>query len=152
MTVPGRIMALDVGEVRTGVAVTDPMQIIASPHSVVQEKSLDATLQKVVQLITDLEPVLLVVGIPLDRTGKPGTQADKVFRFIELLGQRISIPVVHQDERFSTAGAERMLINANMRRNKRKGVIDKIAATHILEDYLQRQKHLHNKADTDISG
>ncbi len=140
MTMPGRIMALDVGEVRTGVAVTDPMQIIASPHCVVKEKSLEAALDRVAALTRELEPVLLVVGIPLDREGKPGPQAEKIERFIEALEPRISVPVYRQDERYSTAGAERMLIDANMRRNKRKNVVDKIAATHILEAYLQGQK------------
>ena len=136
---PGRIMALDVGDVRTGVAVTDPMQLIASPHSVVQEKSLGATLEVIAKLVRELEPIRVVVGIPLNQQGEPGPQAEKVLRFAEQLRQRVPVEVVTQDERFSTAEAQRSLLAANLRRDKRKQVVDKVAATHILQVYLERQ-------------
>lgn len=132
-------MALDVGDVRTGVAVTDPLQMIASPHAVIQEKSLAATLDKLEALVTELEPIVVVAGVPLNQHGERGPQAEKVLRFLEQLRKRVQVEIVTQDERFSTAEANRTLLAANMRRDKRKQVVDKVAATHILQSYLQRR-------------
>lgn len=139
MADPGRIMALDVGDVRTGVALTDPLQLIASPHCVVQEKSLAATLETLARIIQDYEPVMIVAGIPLNQHGERGPQAEKVLRFLEQLRQRVTVEIVTLDERFSTAEAQRSLLAADMRRDKRKQVIDKVAAAHILQVYLERQ-------------
>jgi len=135
----GRVMALDIGDVRTGVAISDPLRIIASPHSVVQESSLDATIDAIRSLVEELAPVVVVAGLPLDREGRPGPQAEKTMAVVERLRAVLTVKVVTQDERFTTASAQRTLISANMRRKKRKTVVDKIAATHILESYLQRQ-------------
>lgn len=134
----GRIMALDIGEVRIGVAVSDPMQIIASPHSVVKEPSRAAAIAALKRLVGQLEPVLIVAGIPLDAHGGEGPQARKTRTFIELLRAELSVEIVTQDERFSTVEATRNLIAADMRREKRRGVVDKVAATHILQGYLDR--------------
>ncbi|MBI2434381.1 MAG: Holliday junction resolvase RuvX [Candidatus Hydrogenedentes bacterium] len=148
MNSSGRIMALDVGDVRTGVAVTDPLQMIASPHSVVREKSLAAAVDAVARLTAELEVVLIVAGIPLNREGQRGPQAEKVLRFLELLRAKVEVEIVTQDERFSTAEAERMLIGADVRRGKRKQVVDKIAATHILQTFLERrQRENRDKKD-----
>lgn len=135
----GRIMALDVGDVRTGVAMSDPLQTIASPHGVLQDDASGTVLAKVVQLVRDYEPICIVAGLPLTKQGETGPQAQKVQAFVETLRQQVAVPVVFEDERFSTAAAERMLISADMRRKKRKQVVDKIAATHILQLHLDRR-------------
>ena len=134
----GRIMALDIGDVRTGVALSDPMRIIASPHAVVPMASTDQAIENLCAMIRETEAVLVVAGLPLNQNGAPGPQAEKVLAFLEQLRQRVDIDIVTQDERFSTAAAERSLIAADMRREKRKKVIDKVAATHILQAYLDR--------------
>lgn len=134
----GRIMALDVGEVRTGVALSDPMRIIASPYAVVPMTSPAKALDDLCVMIKETETVGVVVGLPLDQRGQPGPQAKKVLAFVEQLRNRVDIEIVTQDERFSTAAAERALIAADVRRGKRKKVVDKIAATHILQGYLDR--------------
>jgi putative holliday junction resolvase len=134
----GRIMALDIGDVRTGVALSDPMRIIASPHAVVPMASTDQAIENLCAMIRETEAVLVVAGLPLNQNGEPGPQAEKVLAFVEQLRQRVDIDIVTQDERFSTAAAERSLIAADMRRAKRKKVIDKVAATHILQAYLDR--------------
>jgi putative holliday junction resolvase len=139
MNNPGRIMALDVGDVRTGVAMTDPLQMIASPHSVVQQPSLEGALRELKRIIQESEPVLIVVGIPLDQEGKQGRQANKVMAFVEKLRAETSVEIVTQDERFTTTAAERMLISADVSRKKRKQVVDKIAATNILRSYMDRR-------------
>jgi putative holliday junction resolvase len=136
---PGRILALDVGDVRTGVAVSDPMRIIASPHVVLQEKPNETVVVQVQALVVELEPVCIVVGVPLDAHGGHGPQAEKTLAFVEALKAVVDVEIVLQDERYSTASAKRVLLSANMRRKKRKQVIDKIAATHILEAYMQGQ-------------
>ena len=138
MSAPGRIIALDVGDVRTGVASTDPLQIIASPHSVVEEPSRAKAVAAIARIIEDLEPVRIVVGIPLDAQGAHGRQAKKVLEFVEVLRASVDVEIVFQDERYTTVAAEEVLVAADVSRKKRKKVIDKIAATHILQSYLDR--------------
>ena len=140
MTITGRIVGLDVGDVRIGVAVSDPLGIIAQPHSVIRCASPDKDVEAVRQVVADSEAVRLVVGVPLNREGKPGPQAEKVLAFIERLRGVVNVPIVTQDERYSTAAAQRTLIAANVRRAKRKQVVDKIAAHHILQTHLDRQR------------
>ncbi len=135
----GRIMALDVGEVRTGVAVSDPMRIIASPHTVVPMQPAEKAWAQFEALLEELEPVSIVVGIPLDQRGEQGPQARKVLDFVEQLRARTDIDIVLQDERFSTVAAERTLRQAGARGKKRKQVVDKVAATHILRTYMDRK-------------
>jgi len=135
---PGRVMGLDVGSVRTGVAISDALQMMALPHTVVQEPSLDKTIQALRKLVEELQPVRIVAGLPLDQAGQHGPQAEKVLRFLDRLRAVVEVEIVTEDERFSTAEAERMLIGAQMRRNKRKQVVDKVAATHILQTHLDR--------------
>jgi putative holliday junction resolvase len=139
MQATGRIMALDFGNVRTGVAVSDPLQMIASPHSVIEARSTEELLDALHPLFTELEPVTLVIGMPLDQHGGKGPRAEKTLAFVEVLRERLDIPVAVQDERFTTVEAERMLTEARVRRKKRKQVVDKIAAAHILQSWLDRQ-------------
>jgi putative Holliday junction resolvase len=136
-------MALDVGDVRIGVALSDPLGIIAQPHSVIAVKSPRADVDAIQNLIRDTETKCLVVGIPLNQEGKPGPQAEKVLAFVELLKKALSVEIVLQDERFSTAAAQRELIAAGVRRKARKGIIDKAAAQRILETFLDRRAREH---------
>lgn len=135
----GRCMALDVGDVRIGVALSDPLGIIAQPHSVIMAKSPQADADTITKLIADTETKILVVGIPLNQEGKPGPQAQKVLGFVELLKQSLTIEIVLQDERFSTVAAQRELIEAGVRRQARKGIVDKIAAQRILQTFMDRR-------------
>lgn len=135
----GRIVGLDIGEVRTGVAISDPFQMIASPHEVIQVPSRDALLARIVEVVKASEAIEVVVGIPLDQQGERGPQARKIMAVVERLKVLLDIPVITQDERFSTAEAQRMLISQDVRRAKRKQVIDKVAAAHILQGYLDRR-------------
>jgi putative holliday junction resolvase len=138
MSEMGRLMGLDVGDVRIGVALSDPLQMISSPHSVVQEKSREAAVNAIKKIVEEQEVIRIVAGVPLNEAGGHGIQADKTLAFIEILRAAVNVEVVVQDERFTTAAAERMLIGANMRRDKRKQNVDKIAAAHILQAYLEK--------------
>ena len=137
-----RVMGLDVGDVRIGVAVSDPLGIIVQPLTVVKCGGEEQDLAAIAALVSEQDVNRIVVGLPLNREGKPGPQAEKVLAFIEALKGKVSVEVVTQDERFSTAAAQRMLIDANVSRKGRKQVVDKVAAQHILRTYLDRQKNL----------
>ncbi|MBI2425739.1 MAG: Holliday junction resolvase RuvX [Candidatus Hydrogenedentes bacterium] len=133
-------MALDVGNRRTGIAVTDPTQTIVSPHLVVEEPSRAKAIAVIVREIEALRPVLIVAGVPLDAKGQDTEQAARVRTFIALLQEQITVPVVFQDESFTTVSAEELLIQFGYSREKRKGVIDKVAAAAILQSWLERQQ------------
>lgn len=119
--------------------MSDPLGIVATPHSVIQVESIEADCAAIAKLASENEIVEIVVGLPLDRNGEIGHQAEKVQAFIERLKAIVEIPVVPQDERYSSASAERALIEADVSRKGRKKVIDKIAAQQILQLYLDRR-------------
>ena len=144
MNEPGRTIGLDVGDARIGVAVGDPLGILAQPHAVIQRSSPDQDIGAVIRLVDEFEPVAIVVGIPLDLEGKEGPQARKVLDFVESLRDAVDVEVVTQDERYSTAAAERSLTQSRVRGKKRKQLIDQVAAQHILQTYLDRRAHQRN--------
>ncbi|MBN2310044.1 MAG: Holliday junction resolvase RuvX [Candidatus Hydrogenedentes bacterium] len=135
----GRIVGLDVGDVRIGVAVSDPLGIVAQAREVVERRSPEEDVDAIRRIVGEYEAVCVVAGLPLNQEGRPGPQAEKVLAFIEMLEAVVGVPVETQDERFSTAAAERALIAANVRRKGRKKVIDKVAAQYILQTYLDRR-------------
>lgn len=136
-----RVLALDVGTVRIGVAQSDPMQILASSTEVIVRKSPTADAQRVAYLAKTLQAGKIVVGLPLKMNGEEGQSVQMVRDFVEVLRPLVpDVEIVFQDERLSTVSAQRMLIEADMRREKRKGVVDKVAATIILQNYLDKQK------------
>ncbi len=138
----GRIIGLDVGDVRIGVAISDPLGITAQAREVIAARSPQEDAEAIRELVKEIGAVQVVVGLPLDQNGEVGPQAAKVLAFVETLRSVLEINIHTQDERFSTAAAQRALIGANMRRDKRKRVIDMVAAQHILQTYLDRQRSL----------
>ncbi|MDE7454346.1 MAG: Holliday junction resolvase RuvX [Clostridia bacterium] len=137
----GRIMALDVGDVRIGVAVSDPMGIIANPLETYTRKGdVVRDAQYIVDLATKHEVVLFVSGLPLGLNGQENEQTRKTREYIDVLTTLTDIPVKYLDERFTTLSAERTLIQGNVRREDRKKVIDKVAATIILQNYLDSKR------------
>ena len=140
-TVMGRIMALDVGDVRIGIAVSDLMGIIANPLETYTRKGgMDADAQYIVKLAKEKEVSLIISGFPLGLNGQENEQTAKTREFIDKLREICDIPIEYLDERFTTLSAERVLIEGNVRRENRKKVIDKVAATIILQNYLDRKR------------
>lgn len=139
MSESDRSIGLDVGDVRIGVALSDPLGIIAQPYSVVRTQSPQQDAAVIARIAAETGARRIVVGVPFNREGKPGPQAEKVLAFVEVLRQTVDVEIILQDERFSTASAERTLIDAGVRREKRKRVIDKVAAQRILQTYLDRR-------------
>ncbi len=131
-----RILGLDVGDVRIGVAVSDPMRIIAQGLDSIKRAGLKEDVETIKRLANEYEVVKIVVGLPKMMDGKVAIQAQKVLSFVESLKAEIDVPIVSWDERLTTVAANRTLIEANMSRKKRKKVVDKVAAMYILQGYL----------------
>jgi putative Holliday junction resolvase len=136
-----RVLALDAGEKRIGVAVSDPLGIIALGVTVITRKDPETDLKEIEKIVGEYKAESVVVGMPINMDGTKGKSAEKVNEFVETLKGRLSIPVYTYDERLSTKESEKFLISADVSRKKRKSVIDKMAAQLILESYLERLKH-----------
>ena len=135
----GRIIALDVGDKRIGIAISDEMQWIASPHSVYTRVGWGPDVKHIQALYNAQNTVLVVCGLPKNMDGSTGFQAEKVIGFAEKL-KEAGLPVAFQDERLSTVSAHQALIEGGMRREQRKDVVDKVAAAVILQSYLDGQR------------
>lgn len=134
-------MALDVGDVRIGIAVSDLMGIIANPlETYTRRGDAERDAKYIADLAKAYEVELFVSGLPLGLNGLENEQTAKTRAFIEQLQKQTDVPVKFMDERFTTLSAERVLIEGNVRRENRKKVIDKVAATIILQNYLD-SKH-----------
>ena len=131
----GRILGLDVGDKRIGVALSDEMQWIASPHSVYNRVGYGPDVKHFQKLYAENGAVLVVCGLPKNMDGSVGFQAEKVMAFADKL-REAGLPVDFQDERLSTVSAHQALIEGGMRREDRKGTVDKVAAAVILQAYL----------------
>jgi putative Holliday junction resolvase len=131
-----RIGGLDVGERRIGVAISDEMGWTAQGLAVVTRTDLAADLEALRASFAPYEPSSIVVGFPRNMNGTVGPQAERVRAFAGALESALGIPTVLWDERLSTVGAERALLEADLSRAKRRRVIDKVAAVLILQGYL----------------
>ncbi len=138
-----RILGLDVGDVRIGVAVSDPLGVIAQPLASVKRTRVREDVESIKHLAEEHEAGKIVVGVPKTLDDEVGIQAQKVLDFVESLGKALEIPIILWDERLTTVEAERALIEADMSRRKRKKVIDKVAAVLILQGYLDSQTVAH---------
>ena len=135
------ILCMDIGDKTIGIAISDSLQIIASGIGQFRRDKAEKNkeLQRIKSLILQHEVDKLVVGLPLNMNGEEGEQAKKVRNFVDELSSGIEIPVVLFDERLSTVEAERVLREAKVSLLKRRKVRDKIAATVILQNYLDSQ-------------
>ncbi len=140
-----RILGLDIGRKRIGVAVSDEMGWSAHGLRVIEMKDVDSLLNEIVDIIKDQGCNRIVVGLPRRTDGSIGPEGDEVIRFVDTLKERISLPVVLWDERFTTVIAEKTLIEADIRRKRRRKVIDKLAAVLILQNYLDAESHKKEK-------
>lgn len=131
-----RILSLDFGEKRIGVAVSDPLNIIAQSVGTIERKGTKNDLQKVGELVREYEAGKLIVGLPLNMDGTEGKSANRAMDFVKELKKAIKVEVEMLDERLTTAQGERIFLEADMSRKKRKENLDKIAAQLILQNYL----------------
>lgn len=138
-----RILGLDIGERRIGVALGDPGGTIASPLTIITRSESD--LHEILRLAAEHSVERIVVGMPRSLDGSLGRQAELVQAFVDRISRATAIPVETWDERFSTVAAEKALIETGMKREKRKQHRDALAAAFILQGYLDRLRLLSNR-------
>jgi len=135
-----RTMGLDLGTHTIGVAISDELGITAQGLKTLKRKSMEDDLKEIVKIMGQFEIEKIVVGLPKNMDGTLGKQAEIVLKWIKILTDKISVPVETWDERLSTVGATKVLLEADLSRRKRKKVIDKLAAVLILQGYLDQSR------------
>ena len=135
-----RLLGLDVGERRIGVAVCDPTGTVVTPLAAIVRADLEEDLTAVTRLATEQGAEAIVVGLPISLDGRIGPQAKRTQGFIRALSERSSVPVHTQDERFSTVEAERLLREGGRSPSRDKGLLDSAAACVILQAYLDARR------------
>ncbi|KJS20307.1 MAG: Holliday junction resolvase [Clostridiaceae bacterium BRH_c20a] len=135
-----RVMGLDIGDRRIGIAVSDPLMITAQSLETLNRTKLEKDISYLCELLEKFEIEELVVGLPKNMNGTLGPQVEKVKEFVEDLLKAKEVKIIYIDERLSTVTVERALISGDVSRKKRKTVVDKLAAAVILQNYLDRLK------------
>lgn len=138
----GRLLGVDFGDTRTGVAVSDVSRFLASGIGYVSPGGIEKTADKIAELAREQRAVGIIVGLPRNMDGSEGFRAERCREFGEMLRERTGLPVVMMDERMTTMSASRYLNETNTRGAKRKGVIDTLSAQIILQNALDRLKNL----------
>ena len=138
MAEPGRVLGLDLGDARIGVAISDPQRRLALPLGTIRTGAPD-DVRAIAELVREHEATLVVVGHPLQLSGQAGERAHLAERFAEVLGATLGTAVVLQDERLSTAEADRALRRAGASGRERRRSVDRSAATVILQAWLDAQ-------------
>ena len=131
-----RLLGLDIGERRIGVALSDPLGITAQRLTIIERQGVAQDLSAIAELVTTHQVEAVIVGLPLTMRGETGEQAKLVQALAEQLAARISCPIRFIDERLTTAQSERALLETDTSRKRRKGLIDQLAAQLILQSYL----------------
>jgi putative Holliday junction resolvase len=140
VSVVARILAVDYGEKRIGLAISDELCITASPLMTLTRRNDDETVRQIAQLASKLRVAQIVIGLPRRTDAQEGEVERRVKAFAEKLRQRVSVPVVLFDERFTTRVAEQVLLEADLSRRKRKQVRDRLAAVILLQSFLEAQR------------
>lgn len=137
-----RILAIDYGDARIGLALSDESETLASPLKTYNSQSMRKDIDYISSLAKEKNAELIVLGLPVNMDGSMGERANKTQSFGSVLERVSGIKVVYKDERLTTVSAEKTLIECNMRREKRKQVIDTLSAQIILQSYLDAQKRI----------
>lgn len=131
-------MGLDVGDKTIGVAISDPLLLTAQGYKTIFRESNKKDIKEIEDIIEECNITKIIVGLPKNMNNTIGIQGQKVLDFVEKLKRRIKIEIVLEDERLTTVSAERILLEGDVSRKNRKKIIDKVAATYILQNYLDR--------------
>lgn len=136
-----RSLGLDIGGRRTGVAISDPRGIVAVPLTVIDNNDENATIGDILDFVQQYEVERIVVGLPYSLNGNLGPQAKMVQAFADKLSQRAGVEIQMWDERLSTASAEKLMMQAGTKENKRRQYRDAVAAGLILQGFLDSLGH-----------
>ena len=134
----GKLLGLDLGTKTIGVAVSDGMRYSATPLETIRRTKFTADAARLLELIVENQAVAIVLGLPLNMDGSEGPRVQSTRAFARSLAQKTALPIIFWDERLSTSAVTRMLIEADTRRDKRAEVVDKLAASYILQGFLDR--------------
>lgn len=134
-----RILAIDYGSKRMGVALSDELGWTAQPLETFERRTLDRDIAHIQALVQSHEVGQVLIGLPLRLNGEEGPAVQAVHQFIDRLGPALSVPIITWDERMTTCAAEDLLIAADVSRKKRKGIVDRVAAAILLQGYLEAQ-------------
>jgi putative Holliday junction resolvase len=134
----GKLLGLDLGTKTIGVAISDGMRYSATPLETIQRSKFTADAIRLLALIAENAAVGIVLGLPLNMDGSEGPRVQSTRAFARSLGQKTDLPIVFWDERLSTSAVTRVLIEADTRRDRRAEVVDKLAASYILQGFLDR--------------
>ena len=135
-----RTLALDVGTKTIGIAVSDELGITANGVTTVLRKGIVHDLEEVGKIVEQYLPAEILIGVPYNMEGEVAARGKEILKFAAKLSEALALPIKYWDESFSTVNAEKMLIDANVSRKRRKKVIDKMAAVFILEEYLESRR------------
>lgn len=135
-----KIMSVDYGDVRTGIAFCDKFEMLASSYCVIEESYAPKLVTKILDIVSREKPEMIVIGLPRNMDGSYGFRADKCRELGNLISQQSDIPVDFEDERLTTVIAHDILSSNNVRGKKRKNVVDAVSAVVILQDYIDKRK------------
>lgn len=133
------IISVDYGDVRTGVAACDKLQLLASPVTVIKQKDPELLSEEIKKICLEKKAEKIVLGLPKNMDGSEGFRAEACKEFAKLLSEKTGLSVDFQDERLTTVSAHNILNATDTRGKKRKAVVDSVSAVLILEDYLRKQ-------------
>lgn len=135
------ILSIDYGDARTGVAVCDKLEMLASPVTVIHEKNAENLADRIAEIAREKHAELLVLGLPKNMDGTEGFRAENCRLFASVLQQKINLSLDFEDERLTTVSAHNALNLTDTRGKKRKEIVDAVSAVIILEDYLRKRKN-----------
>ena len=144
----GRILALDVGSKRIGIAVSDEMELTAHGVGVIKREKGNLDIVKLEETVGKYSATLVVVGMPLNMDGTFGKSAETISGFVNCLKSELKVPVEVWDERLTTVSSEKVLIEAGISRQKRKKTLDMVAATILLQCFLDHRRMRSGKRQT----
>ena len=137
-----RILGLDIGQKTIGVAISDPLGFTAQGITTIRRKKKEEDINEIINLCKEYAVETIVVGLPKNMNGSIGFAGEKIMEFTELLKDSVECKIELWDERFTTVAAHRAMLEADLSRGKRKKIVDKIAATYILQGYLDRLSNM----------
>lgn len=137
----GKLLGLDLGTKTIGVAISDGMRYSATPLETIKRVKFTQDAERLLQLIAQNQVVGLIIGLPLNMDGSEGPRVQSTRAFARSLAQKTPLPIAFWDERLSTSAVTRMMIEADLRRDRRAEVVDKLAASYILQGALERLRN-----------
>lgn len=137
----GKIMCLDLGTKTIGVAISDAMRYSATPLETIKRTKFTQDAERLLHLISENQAVAIILGLPLNMDGSEGPRVQSTRAFARSMATKTSVPIAFWDERLSTSAVTRMMIEADLRRDRRAEVVDKLAASYILQGALDRLRN-----------